>query len=74
MKWWVKRRVGPEGLLLEFRLDWLAGRGVRALKAGEVVDEQTGIASVDAQTFLGLTYEGSPLSDHDPIVVDLALE
>jgi len=74
MKWWVNRRVGPEGLLLEFRLDWLAGRGVRALKAGEVVDEQTGIASVDAQTFLGLKYQGSPLSDHDPIVVDLALE
>jgi len=73
MKWWVNRRVGPEGLLLEFRLDWLAGRGIRALTAGEVVDEHTGTASVDAQTVLGLKYGGSPLSDHDPIVVDLAL-
>ena len=73
MKWWVNRRIGTEGLLLEFRLDWLAGRGLRALKAGEVIDEQTGIASVDAQTFPGLTHKGSALSDHDPIVVDLAL-
>jgi endonuclease/exonuclease/phosphatase family metal-dependent hydrolase len=74
MKWWVNRRIGPEGLLLEFRLDWLAGRRLRALNAGDVVDEQTGVASVDAETFRGLTYKGSPLSDHDPIVADLALE
>jgi hypothetical protein len=73
MKWWVNRQIGPEGLLLEFRLDWLAGRGVRALSAGQVIDQQTGIASVDAHTFSGLTWEGSPLSNHDPIVVDLAL-
>jgi endonuclease/exonuclease/phosphatase family metal-dependent hydrolase len=75
MKWWINRRVGPRGLLLEFRLDWLAGRGVRALKAGEVVDRETGVESVDAQTFLGLQDpQGSPLSDHDPIVVDIALD
>lgn len=73
MKWWVNRRVGPEGLLLEFRLDWLAARGMRALKAGEVIDEETSVASVDAQTFLDLKHNESPLSDHDPIVVDVAL-
>jgi endonuclease/exonuclease/phosphatase family metal-dependent hydrolase len=73
MKWWVNRRVGPEGLLLEFRLDWLAARGIRALKAGEVIDLQTGVASVDAQTFLDLKHNESPLSDHDPIVVDVAV-
>jgi endonuclease/exonuclease/phosphatase family metal-dependent hydrolase len=73
MKWWVKRRIGSEGLLLEFRLDWLAARGVRALKAGELIDEQTGVASVDPQTFLDLSHNGGPLSDHDPIVVDVAI-
>lgn len=74
MKWWINRRIPPEGLLLEFRLDWLAARGLRALKAGEGIDEQTGDASVDAQTFLGLTHNGSALSDHDPIVFDVAIK
>lgn len=73
MKWWVSRRIGPEGLLLEFRLDWLAARGVKPLKAGEVIDEHTGVASIDPQTILNLTQDGAPLSDHDPIVVDVSL-
>ena len=73
MKWWVSRRIGPEGLLLEFRLDWLAARGVKPLKAGEVIDEHTGVASIDPQTILNLKQDGAPLSDHDPIVVDVAI-
>lgn len=73
MKWWVSRRIGPEGLLLEFRLDWIAARGIRALTAGEVIDEQTGVASIDPQTFHNLKQDGAPLSDHDPIVVDVAI-
>jgi endonuclease/exonuclease/phosphatase family metal-dependent hydrolase len=74
MKWWVNRRIPPEGLLLEFRLDWLAGRGLRALREGEVKDKSTGVSSVAAQSFQGLTYNGSALSDHDPIVVDVAFD
>lgn len=74
MKWWVNRRIPAEGLLLEFRLDWLAARGLRALKAGEIVDGPTEAPSVNAQTFTGLTHNGSPLSDHDPIVFDVALK
>ncbi|MGA9774093.1 MAG: endonuclease/exonuclease/phosphatase family protein [Blastocatellia bacterium] len=70
---WVNRRIGPGGLSLELRLDWLAARGLRALKAGEMLDAETGVTSVDAQTFNNLTHDGRPLSDHDPIVVDLAL-
>lgn len=73
MKWWVSRRIGADGLLLEFRLDWLAARGARALTADDVIDEQTGVASVDAQTFHDLKHDGVPLSDHDPIVVDVAI-
>jgi endonuclease/exonuclease/phosphatase family metal-dependent hydrolase len=73
MKWWVNRRIGPEGLLLEPRLDWLAARGLRALKAGEVTDPETGVTSIDAQTFHGFAYKGARLSDHDPIVVDIAI-
>jgi len=74
MRWWVNRRVGANGLLLEFRLDWLAAHGVRALKTAEALDDETGAASVEAQTFQGLEYKGSPLSDHDPIVADISLD
>jgi endonuclease/exonuclease/phosphatase family metal-dependent hydrolase len=73
MKWWVNRRIGPDGLLLEFRLDWLAGRGLGALRANERVARDASVASVDAQTLRNLTYNGFPLSDHDPIVVDIAI-
>jgi hypothetical protein len=60
-------------LTLELRLDWLAVRGIRPLAAGEVIDGPTGVSSVDPQTFPGLLKSGIPVSDHDPIVVDLAL-
>lgn len=70
---WINRRIGPGGLSLELRLDWLAARGLRALRAGEMIDAETGAQSIDAQTFNNLTHNGRPLSDHDPIVVDLAI-
>jgi len=73
MKWWVRRRVGPEGLLLEFRLDWLAARGLKPLASGQATDEQTGVTSTAARTIAGLAHHGAPLSDHDPIVVDFKL-
>jgi endonuclease/exonuclease/phosphatase family metal-dependent hydrolase len=70
---WAMRRVGPEGLLLRFRLDWIAARGLRPLRAGEMIDEQTGIESISPATFTGLSYNGARLSDHDPIAVDVSL-
>jgi hypothetical protein len=70
---WVLRRIDPSSLLLEFRLDWLASRGLKALGAGERVDSETGVRSIAPQTCAGLIHEGAPISDHDPIVVDLAL-
>ena len=73
MKWWVRRRVGHEGLLLEFRLDWLAARALKPLASGEATDEQTGVTSTAARTIAGLSHHGVPLSDHDPIVVDFKL-
>ncbi|HKS38996.1 MAG TPA: endonuclease/exonuclease/phosphatase family protein [Blastocatellia bacterium] len=70
---WANRRIGPGGLSLELRLDWLAARGMKALRANEMIDAETGVTSVDAQTFNNLAHNGRALSDHDPIVVDLAL-
>jgi len=72
VKWWINRRVPREGLLLEFRLDWMAARGLRPFVAGEIVDEHTGAASINAQTIQGLKTNGIPLSDHDPIVFDVS--
>ena len=74
MDWWVRRRVGPTGLSLEFRLDWLAQKGLRVLRAGEIRDPTTGVLSISPQTVLDLAANGSRLSDHDPIVVDLGLD
>jgi endonuclease/exonuclease/phosphatase family metal-dependent hydrolase len=73
MKWWVRRRVPPEGLLLEFRLDWLAARGLKPLLTDEAMDAESGVTSIAAHTIAGLTHESRPVSDHDPIVVDLRL-
>jgi endonuclease/exonuclease/phosphatase family metal-dependent hydrolase len=73
LRWWIKRHIGPQGLTLELRLDWLAARGINALRAGEIVDEATGVASVNPQTVSGLSHNGQRLSDHDPIVVDLRI-
>jgi endonuclease/exonuclease/phosphatase family metal-dependent hydrolase len=66
------KRLGPSGLMLQFRLDWIAARGVSPLGAGECVDEATGEASAPAQTIAGLKHGGQPLSDHDPIVADIS--
>ncbi|MEW6209647.1 MAG: endonuclease/exonuclease/phosphatase family protein [Acidobacteriota bacterium] len=74
MRWWVTRRMDDDGLMLEFKLDWLAGRGLRALHAGEIKDEAAGTESLSPQTVKGLSHNGSHLSDHDPVVVDIAFE
>jgi endonuclease/exonuclease/phosphatase family metal-dependent hydrolase len=73
MKWWVRWRVPTEGLVLEFRLDWLAARGLKPLASGEARDEQSGVTSIAARTIAGLSHHGAALSDHDPIVVDFKL-
>jgi endonuclease/exonuclease/phosphatase family metal-dependent hydrolase len=71
VKWWAGRRLGAGGLSLDLRLDWLAARGLRVLKAGERTDEETGVTSIDPQTVGGLARGLTPPSDHHPIVVDV---
>ncbi len=73
VRWWAMRRVGPEGIRLDFRLDWLAARGLRILQEGEVTDPSTNVVSITAQTIKDLAHKDKPLSDHDPIVADVAL-
>jgi hypothetical protein len=74
VRWWAMRRVGPEGIRLEFRLDWLAARGIKVLRQGEVTDPETGVQSLNPQTIKNLTHNGKALSDHDPIVADVEVQ
>lgn len=68
---WVLSRIGPDGITLEFRLDWLAARGIQVLSEREVIDRASGVESIAPRTIPGLTHAGSPVSDHDPIVADI---
>jgi len=67
----VRRRFGREAVSLDFRLDWLAGRRLKPLESGEIVDPLTGVPSISARTITGLEYSGRPVSDHNPIIADV---
>jgi hypothetical protein len=69
----VRRRFGAGARSLDFKLDWLAGRQVRPLKRGEMVDAGSGVPSISPTTITGLEYKGLPVSDHSPIVADIAV-
>lgn len=59
---------------LDFRLDWMLGRAVRPLRQGEAMDAATNGASLPPQTIAGLrNAHGGPITDHDPITVDVQL-
>jgi len=55
---WLERRLAPYGGRVPMRLDWFAGRGLRAVQA-QVVEDLTGP-------------DGRRVSDHDPLVVEVA--
>jgi len=67
----IRRRFGSGPQSLDFRLDWLAGRYLKPLGDGEVVDAVTGVHSTSARTIVGLEHRGCPVSDHNPIVADI---
>jgi endonuclease/exonuclease/phosphatase family metal-dependent hydrolase len=70
----IERKLAPYNNQLDFRLDWVVARGVTPLKDGEVIDAESGVASVSPQTIKGLKNEsGGQISDHDPITADLRL-
>lgn len=71
---WIFSRLAAYDHQLAFRLDYFLARGLRALKDGEIVDNQHGVASKHAHTINGLTCNGQDVSDHDPIVCDFLIE
>ena len=70
----INRQMERYNGQLDFRLDWMLGRNIAALRDGEIIDEKTKIASLKPYTISGLRNEaGSQITDHDPITFDLKL-
>ncbi len=68
---YVRRCLEPYKGHLSFKLDWLLGRGIQALRAGEVSDASTGVAS-SAPGGVPMEHTGAArISDHIPILSDL---
>ena len=68
----INRQMARYNGQLDFRLDWMIGRNVRALRDQEIIDGRTKIASLKPYTISGLrNNNGSQIADHDPITVDL---
>jgi endonuclease/exonuclease/phosphatase family metal-dependent hydrolase len=65
----INRQMARYNGQLDFRLDWFVGRGVQA-----VSEAKTQSASLLPQTIAGLrNQDGGPITDHDPITVDVRL-
>jgi endonuclease/exonuclease/phosphatase family metal-dependent hydrolase len=64
----IDRRLAPYKNRLEFRLDYIFARGIKALKADEMTGKQT--ASINATTISNLLTNGEQISDHAPIICD----
>ncbi|MCI0338773.1 MAG: hypothetical protein L0226_14455 [Acidobacteria bacterium] len=59
---------------LDFRLDWIVGRGIKPLGDGDLIDSASGIVSRSPQSIAGLVNEnGGQISDHDPITADIII-
>jgi endonuclease/exonuclease/phosphatase family metal-dependent hydrolase len=70
----IERQFQRYNYQLDFRLDWIIGRGVRPLSDDEMIDGTSNIASLSPQTIAGLKNgRGGPASDHDPITADLKM-
>lgn len=68
----IARQIARYNGQLDFRLDWIIGRGVRALSHRESIDAGSQCVSLPPQTISGLhTEAGEQITDHDPITVDL---
>jgi hypothetical protein len=65
----VRWKLAPYGGVVPLKIDWFAGRGVRALGGDEMV-EPSGRRSRAPAVLERARWQGEPVSDHDPIVVD----
>ncbi len=69
----VRRRLERYGGYLTFKLDWLLGRQVHALRSGEMNDPASGVVSSDPGCVFVERTGAARLSDHNPIFADVRL-
>lgn len=67
----LEYKLRPWNGVAPLKLDWFAGRGLRPLAAGERV-EPGGRSSLAPLVFERTRHAGAQISDHDPILVDVA--
>lgn len=71
----LRYKLRPWSGVAPMKLDWFAGRGLEALREGEVRDEGSGEGgsrvSLSPTVFERTRWEGVPISDHDPVLVDV---
>ncbi len=68
----INRQMARYNGQLDFRLDWIIGRGVQSLGDQEVIDTETNAASLPPKTIAALRRNnGGQITDHDPITADL---
>lgn len=70
---WAARRLLPYHGRLDFKLDWILGRHLRALRRGEAHDQLSGIVSEDAGCVPTERTGDARLSDHSPIFADIRI-
>ncbi len=69
----IQDRLRPHAGYLHFKLDWLLGRDVHALKYEEFVDGDTGIPSLAPGCVQSQRIGIERISDHAPIYADLRI-
>ena len=67
----IDRRLAPYKNRLEFRLDYIFARDIKALRANEITNKQT--TSINPRTITNLLTNGEQISDHTPIVCDFRI-
>jgi endonuclease/exonuclease/phosphatase family metal-dependent hydrolase len=69
----IQRRLEPYGGHLHLKLDWFIGRKIRSLRGRELLDPETGVASLEPG-ILNTEWAGAErISDHAPIHADLRI-
>lgn len=69
----LRRRLARYQGYVQLKLDWLLGKGVRALREQEILDAAAGAVSADPGCRQTLRQGPQRISDHSPIFADLRL-